>query len=70
VELYADGIDGSPPTRQEMSCPHPLADESGGYVFRASVPATRPATDFTARLLPQFKDVGIPLEEARIIWQR
>ena len=70
VELYADGINGSPPTRQEMTCLHPLADESGGYVFSVTVPATRPATDFTARLLPQFNDVSIPLEEARILWQR
>jgi len=56
--------------RQEMTCLHPLADESGGYVFSATVPATRPATDFTARLLPQCNKVSIPLEEARILWQR
>jgi starch phosphorylase len=70
VELYADGSAGSPPVRQEMTCPHPLADESGGYVFSATVSATRPANDFTARMLPQCKDVSIPLEDARILWQR
>jgi len=47
-----------------------LADESGGYVFSATVSAARPATDFTARLLPQFHDVSIPLEDTRILWQR
>ena len=70
VELYADGIKSSPPARQEMTCLHPLADESGGYIYSATVPALRPATDFTARLLPQCKDVSIPLEDARILWQR
>jgi len=70
VELYADGIQGGPPVRQEMTCLHPLADESGGYVFSATVSAARPATDFTARLLPQFHDVSIPLEDTRILWQR
>jgi len=70
VELYADGIKSSPPVRQEMTCLHLLADESGGYIYSATVPALRPATDFTARLLPQCKDVSIPLEDARILWQR
>jgi starch phosphorylase len=70
VELYADGIKDSPPVRQEMTCLHQLADESGGYIYSATVPATRPATDFTARLLPQRNDVSIPLEDARILWQR
>jgi glycogen phosphorylase len=35
VELYADGIKENPPVRQEMTCLHPLADESGGYVYSA-----------------------------------
>ena len=70
VELYADGTKGSPPVRQEMTCLHPLADESGGYDFSATVSATRPATDFTVRLLTQFNDVSIPLENGRILWQR
>jgi starch phosphorylase len=70
VELYADGIKDSPPVRQEMTCPHPLADESGGYVFSATVSAVRPATDYTARVLPRFDGVSVPLEDTRILWQR
>jgi len=34
------------------------------------VPAARPATDYTARLIPHGDGVAIPLEEARILWQR
>jgi starch phosphorylase len=70
VELYADGIKGSPPVRQEMTCLHPLADESGGYVYSATVSAARPPTDYTARVMPHCDGVAIPLEDARILWQR
>src|ERR1035438_3018567 len=42
LELYADGIKGGPSVRQEMTCLHPLADESGGYVYSATVSAARP----------------------------
>ncbi len=70
VELYADGIKGSPPVRQEMTCLHPLSDESGGYVYSATVSAARPPADYTARLIPHCDGVAIPLEDARILWQR
>jgi len=70
VELYADGIKGSPPVRLEMSCLHPLVDEAGGYTYSASVPATRPPTDYTARVMPRCNGAAIHLEDARILWQR
>jgi starch phosphorylase len=70
VELYADGIKGSPPVRQEMTCLHPLADESGGYVYSATVSAARPPADYTARVMPRCDGVAIPLESAQILWQR
>ena len=69
VELYADGIKDSPPVRQEMTCLHPLADESGGYAYSATVPATRPPADYTARVMPRCDGVAIPLEDSRILWQ-
>jgi len=70
VELYADGISGSQPVRLEMTCLHPLADEFGGYAYSATVPAARPASDYTARVMPHCDGVAIPLEDARIVWQR
>ena len=70
VELYADGINGGEPVRVEMKCARPLADASRGWVYRATVPATRPATDYTARVIPQRSGVEVPLESARILWQR
>ena len=70
VELYADGVKGSLSVRQEMTCLHPLADESGGYVYSATVSAARPPADYTARVMPHCDGVAIPLEDSRILWQR
>jgi starch phosphorylase len=70
VELYADGIDGGDPVRLEMQCAQPLPDASRCSVYRATVPTTRPAADYTARVLPRRSGVAVPLEFARILWQR
>ncbi len=70
VELYADGINGGEPERQEMKLLRPLAGETGGSVYGAAVPAARPAPDYTARVVPQHEGVAVPLEAARILWQQ
>ena len=70
VELYADGINGAAPVRQEMTLLHPLADEAGSYIYSATVPATRSPADYTARVLPHYEGVAVPLEDSRIVWQR
>ncbi len=70
VELYADGIDGAAPERVEMKRVRQLVGATNGYAYHAEVSATRPATDYTARLLPYRDGVAVPLEAARILWQR
>jgi starch phosphorylase len=70
VELYANGIDGSGPVREEMTRVRPLAGADSGYAYVAQVPATRPVTDYTARVIPHCDGVAIPLEDSRIQWQR
>jgi len=37
---------------------------------RAQVPSIRPAADYTARVIPYYEGVSVPLEEAHILWQR
>ncbi len=68
VELYADGPGGGDPTREEMTCARP--DDARPCVYRAAVPATRPATDYTARVIAQRSGVAVPLESGRILWHR
>jgi starch phosphorylase len=70
VELYADGVNGGAPARQEMKCVRPLPAASGGYVYSAAVSAARPPADYTARVIPQRTGVAVPLEADRILWQR
>jgi starch phosphorylase len=70
VELYADGVMGIPPVRQEMKRIRPLAGAFGSYVYSAAVSAARSTADFTARVIPHSDGVAIPLEDARILWQR
>jgi starch phosphorylase len=70
VELYADGAHGDAPVRQETTRVRQLEDTDGGYVYSAVVPATRPATDYTARVIPSHDGVAVPLEAAGILWQR
>jgi len=70
VELYADGINGGSPVRQEMTRVRQLAYGPGGCVYSAAVSATRPPADYTARVIPHCSGVAVPLEDARILWQR
>jgi len=72
VELYADGINGGSPIRQEMNpdLSGRPANTADGTVYSEAVPADRPATDYTARVIPHCNGVAIPLEDARILWQR
>ena len=48
----------------------PLTGAAGGYVYTTAVSAARPATDYTARVIPHCDSVAIPLENTRILWQR
>jgi starch phosphorylase len=70
VELYAIGINDSGPIRQEMTRVQPPAGATRGGIYCASVPATRPAADYTARIIPHCAGVAAPLEVDPILWQR
>jgi len=68
VELFWQGDDA--PVRQEMRRTHPLVAASNGYAFETRVPAARPASDYTARLIPRHDSAAVPLEAPYILWQR
>ncbi|WP_018508004.1 alpha-glucan family phosphorylase [Thiobacillus thioparus] len=70
VELYANGMDGAPSERVAMQRVRQLVGAANGYAYHAAVPATRPATDYTARLIPYHDRLAVPLEDAHILWQR
>jgi starch phosphorylase len=70
VELYADGIGGADPVRQPMTCAQAPSDSAHPCIYHATIAATRPANDYTARVIPQYSGTAVPLECARILWQR
>jgi glycogen phosphorylase len=70
VELYANGVTGAAPERVEMKRVRQLVGAINGYAYRAEVPATRPAMDYTVRVIPRCHGVAVPLEAARILWQK
>ncbi|MEN6451226.1 MAG: alpha-glucan family phosphorylase [Thermoguttaceae bacterium] len=70
VELYADRINGDRPEIHAMSHVRPLVGTVGGHLYHAAVPATRPESDYTVRILPHFAGVSVPLEASEILWQR
>jgi glycogen phosphorylase len=70
LELYADGVGGGTPVRQVMKRVRKQADPSDAAVYSAAVSADRPPADYTARVIPHRDSVAVPLEDARILWQR
>jgi starch phosphorylase len=69
VELYADAVDGGGVVRQVMERVGQLAGASNSCTYRTQVSAARPATDYTARLIPNYPGVAVPLESSRILWR-
>jgi starch phosphorylase len=70
VELYADGVKDAGPVRQEMKRVRPLEGSPDGILFRGGVSANRPRADYTPRAIPRCAGIAVPLEDARIAWQR
>ncbi len=70
VELYADGLAKEAPQRQSMQRLAGPVDGGGACVYGARVAATRPADHYSARIVPVFPGVNVPLEAPYIAWQR
>jgi len=70
VELYANAINDSAPARQEMVWARTIPEDSRRSVYHAMLPTSRPASEYTARVMPRRSGVAVPLECARILWQR
>lgn len=66
VELFADGTKN--PQRQEMARTKQII--TGTYIYQATVPASRPALDYTPRAIPFHPAIITPLEAPQILWQK
>src|ERR1017187_5944711 len=53
-----------------MTASGPCADTPDAFNYSAQVSATRPASDYTARIVPHHPNALVPLEASQIVWQR
>ena len=66
VELYTQS--GNQPW--QLTCIQRPAGEDDSYVFQANLPADRPTTDYTPRIVPYYPGASVPIESPYILWQR
>ncbi len=70
VELYAEPLRESEFAVQAMAATAKGADAKGIVTYTAQVAASRPASDYTPRIVPYHPSVSTPLEAGQILWQR
>jgi glycogen phosphorylase len=70
VQLYADPLNSEPPSVSEMTQRDAAKLSSGWRVYAADVPASRPSSDYTPRIVPSYSRATSPLEDAHILWLR
>jgi starch phosphorylase len=70
VELYADGVMDGPAVLQKMQRVQQPSGAPGVFVYSVAVSSDRPVAEYSARVLPNRENVAIPLEDARVLWQR
>jgi len=68
VQLYAEHANGDASLHLKMERMDPQTAPHT-FEYKINVPANRPATDFTPRLIPFKEGVSVPLENPHILWQ-
>ncbi len=69
VELYADPLDGGLPEIHIMQRQNKLIGAINGYDYHLDLPALRPLTDYTPRIVPASEVARVPLEANQILWR-
>jgi glycogen phosphorylase len=69
VELCANAIDGNVSELIVMKRVRQLVGAENGYAYHAEVTTSRSAQDYTARIIPYFPDVAVPMEVSHILWE-
>lgn len=70
VELYADPGPAREPVRQSMARGDAIPGAINGYIYSASVPASRPDWHFTPRVMAYHAEALTPMESGLVLWQR
>jgi starch phosphorylase len=64
VQLYAEPRNGDAPFVSDLS-----SDPSNAGIYTGSAPASRPAGEYTVRIIPRCTGAAVPAELPLILWQ-
>ncbi len=70
VELYADRDQGNPAEIIELSRDGATVGSMNGYIYTGHVQTSRPASDYTVRIVPRHAAAIVPTELPLILWQQ
>jgi starch phosphorylase len=70
VELHADPVEGETPDTAVLEQERAMPGAVNGYIYAGQAPASRPASDFTVRVVPQRPGALVPAELELIAWQK
>ena len=70
VQLYAESLEEGGSELEAMTACKSCPASAGAFVYSAEVSTTRPAGDYTPRIVPYHADASVPLEASPILWQR
>ena len=70
VELYAEAVNTAEPEKLVMMPVNTPSDVSSPHLYQATLSSERTTSGYTARVIPCNAGATVPLECARITWQR
>jgi starch phosphorylase len=70
VELYAEPSKEGGSELEAMTACKSCPASAGAFIYSAEVSATRPAGDYTPRIVPCHAGASVPLAALPILWQR
>jgi starch phosphorylase len=70
VQLYADPHSIEAPFLGEFRRREAIIGTTNGHIYAGTAPATRPAEEYTIRIVPYFPGVRVPAELSLILWQK
>jgi starch phosphorylase len=69
VQIYAEPGDSESPICVTMQREGSIHGAVNGYLYKARVPAQRPAEHYTPRIVPAHAEAFLPMESNRIYWR-
>ena len=70
VQLYADPRDAEAPFLGELLRGEAIIGTTNSHIYTGTAPATRPAEEYTVRIVPHYPGVRVPAELPLIVWQK